>query len=127
LIIETNDLKNPKLRFTVKGDVEKVADISAHVVKFVGEPEQDFKSVVKITPKKKYNFKITDVKTDSNNIKLFLNYNDNNKGYELSIKNIKKTEGEYFDAITLKTDSKYMPEIPIRVYGNIFKKIKPLN
>ncbi len=126
MIIETNDLKNPKLRFTVKGNVEKIADISSRIVKFVGEPEQDFKAIVKIIPKKKYNFKITDIKTDSNNIKLSLNYNDN-KEYELSIENIKKTEGEYFDAITLETDSKYMPEIPIRVYGNIFKKVKSDN
>ncbi|CAN2046289.1 hypothetical protein GMMP1_260024 [Candidatus Magnetomoraceae bacterium gMMP-1] len=39
--------------------------------------------------------------------------------YLLTVKNIMKTSGRYWDRIHLKTDSKIKPEFIISVYGKI--------
>lgn len=42
--------------------------------------------------------------------------------YVLTVANLKKEKGRYFETIKLKTDSKIRPEIRIRVYGNILDR-----
>lgn len=83
--------------------------------------------MVTIIPEKKYPFKIikttadkgTDIEFKIQEIK-----REDRHGYELIVKNTKKTKGRYFDKIHLITDSKIRPDIPIRVYGYIVDKRK---
>ena len=42
--------------------------------------------------------------------------------YVLTVANLKKEKGRYFETIRLKTDSKIRPDIRIRVYGNILNR-----
>jgi hypothetical protein len=44
---------------------------------------------------------------------------DGHPRYLLKIRNTKTDKGRYFDTIWLKTDSKVLPEITIRVFGKI--------
>jgi hypothetical protein len=78
-----------------------------------------------IIPEEKYPFKIVEAVA---NIEENINYKleeikkSNRSGYLLTVENLKKTKGRYFDVIILKTTSKIRPEIKIKVYGNILEK-----
>jgi hypothetical protein len=54
------------------------------------------------------------------NIKVdFKNTSDQEKGWVLIVTNTKKQSGKYFDQISLKTDHSEIPEITLRVHGDI--------
>ena len=81
---------------------------------------------VKIIPEEKYPFKILGNRTiQKKNIRYELEEAKQSEitGYVLTIANLKKEKGRYFETIRLKTDSKIRPEITIRVYGNILDRL----
>lgn len=78
-----------------------------------------------IIPEEKYPFKIveTTAKIGENiNYKLEEIKRSKRSEYLLTVENLKKTKGRYFDVIILKTTSKIRPEIKIKVYGNIVER-----
>lgn len=80
---------------------------------------------VRIIPEENYPFKILgDRAVRKKNIRYELKEASRSKKieYVLTIANLKKQKGRYFDLIKLKTDSKIQPDIKIRVYGNIFDR-----
>ncbi|MEA2059962.1 MAG: hypothetical protein U9P10_05470 [Thermodesulfobacteriota bacterium] len=87
-----------------------------------GNPENEIQSIVKIIPEKKYPFSITNVSARNGKMLTHTLKNIENKsenGYLLTVKNLKKTSGTYFDLITLTTDSDIQPEIKINVMANL--------
>ncbi|MFO7883913.1 MAG: hypothetical protein R6U68_03745 [Desulfobacteraceae bacterium] len=87
-----------------------------------GNPENEIQSIVKIIPEKKYPFSIINVSARNGGLLAHSLENiENNKenGYLLTVKNLKKTSGTYFDLITLTTDSDIQPEIKINVMVNL--------
>ena len=92
----------------------------------VGEP---LKRQVSIVPEKKYPFTILEAKAKQGaNITCDLEALENspNGGYRLTVENVRKDKGRYFDTVVLKTSSPIQPVINIRVYGNLFEpKPKP--
>ena len=75
-----------------------------------------------IIPEEKYPFKIVEAVAnigENINYKLEEIKKSKRSEYLLTVKNLKKTKGRYFDVIILKTTSKIRPEIKIKVYGNI--------
>ncbi|MBW2583346.1 MAG: hypothetical protein JRE36_07160, partial [Deltaproteobacteria bacterium] len=42
-----------------------------------------------------------------------------NGAYGLKVENLKQGTGRYFDTIILETDSKILPRLRVRVYGNL--------
>jgi hypothetical protein len=80
---------------------------------------------VKIIPEEKYPFKMVGDRTVR---KKYIRYeleeaNPAEKTeYVLTVANLKKQKGRYFETIRLKTDSNIRPEISIRVYGNILDR-----
>lgn len=89
---------------------------------FTGDP---IKRTVKIITEEKYPFKIVGDRTVK---KKYISYElektnlSEKTGYVLTVANLKKGKGRYFETIRLKTDSKIRPEISIRVYGNILDR-----
>lgn len=80
---------------------------------------------VKIIPEEKYPFKILGNRTiQKKNIRYELEEAKRSKKieYVLTIANLNKEKGRYFETIRLKTNSKIQPEIKIRVYGNILDR-----
>jgi hypothetical protein len=87
---------------------------------YVGE---HIKQSIKIIPKKKYPFKILEVKAQkgkdiSYKIEEIITPSKVLE-YLLTVTNLKNEKSRFFDTIYLKTDSKIRPEIKISVYGNI--------
>ena len=122
IIVETNDQKNPKLDLTVFGMVEKFVTISPQNAILRGFVGDQIMTTVKIIPEKKYPFKIIESKAiNGENIRFKLEEHKLSKGleYVLTVENLKKDKGRYYDQISLKTDSKIRPLIRIRVNGYI--------
>jgi len=126
--VETNDSRYPKFNLVVTGLVEKFVTILPERIKLAGQPQTPIKTSVSIIPEEKFPFKILEVTAKTGtNIRQDLQETEiskGKKGYLLTVENLKKETGRYFDTITLKTDSKIRPEIAISVYGNIFQNLK---
>lgn len=91
-------------------------------IKLSGLPSQEIVSSATIIPEPKYPFKILETKaTKGENIEFKLDTvkKDSGTEYVLTVRNLKKDKGRYFDTISLKTDSVLQPEIKLSVYGNI--------
>ena len=122
ITVITNDKKAPQQRLTFAGMVDKFATITPRRVKLKGIAGRSITAKVKIIPEKNYDFSITEIKADSGkDIQYCLEKKEgaNEKGYVLTVENLKKEEGGYRDIIRLKTTSKIRPEIVISVRGYI--------
>ncbi|OQY05988.1 MAG: hypothetical protein B6I22_06660 [Desulfobacteraceae bacterium 4572_123] len=108
------------------GPVEKFASISPRFLRMIGTAGESISGSITITPENKYNFKILKASADKGvNIKVgFTPRPEGKPGYILTVENLKKTIGRYYDTVVLKTDSKLKPIIKIKVYCNIIKPKK---
>jgi len=119
-----NDPQNPELTLTITGSVEKVVDIHPMHARLFGPAGTDIKTHISITPEEKYTFRILTMQTQTGeHIKLKLNQTSQTGRpvYTLTIENVKKTPGRYYDLIYLNTDSRVRPQLKIPVFGNIGK------
>jgi len=83
---------------------------------------EEIKGTITITANEKYPFKIISARAKvGKDISYELKEVKNSGGekYSLSVQNIKTQRGRYHDIIYLKTDKDPLPEIIIRVQGNI--------
>ena len=115
----------------IRGNIEKIVDISSETLRLAGDPDEDLSKIVTIIPSEKYNFKILSARvSNGDNIdvelktKLAENETSEKPVWEIHIKNIRKTPGRYYETIYLATDSRIMPKLTIRVFGNIKHKKK---
>lgn len=102
--------------------MEKFVTIVPSSIILKGDAGQPIETSVRIIPEPKYPFKILDVQTlNQQNIRYTLEEikPSEGTGYKLTVKNLKKETGRYYDMISLKTDSKLKPLIKISVYGTI--------
>lgn len=122
IIVKTNDPANSILTLWMRGPVEKFATIIPRWVKLEGQAGHPIQQVVKITPETSHLFQIRGVRMKSgNNIRCSLSTksNDSIPTYLLTVENIKKEKGDYFDTINIDTSSPVKPLIYIRVAGYI--------
>ena len=108
----------------ISGEIRapEIASIKPRSLTLTGSAGKPVKGLVKIIPNDKYPFSITEVKPrDGKNIKCGLKEVEDSgkKIYVLTVENLKKEKGRYYDMINLKTDSKYLPEIRISVSARI--------
>ena len=123
--VHTNDSNKPLLYLTVIGNVENFVTIVPRRVNLRGFAGGRIKTIVKIMPEEKYPFKIVGVQAAyEKHIRYKLKKVNRSKRIEyiLTVENLKKEKGRYFDTIKLKTDSKIRPEIKISVYGQILDR-----
>lgn len=120
--VMSSDPEKPSIELKIKGVVESFADVSKDKVTFKGKPGDNLSEVVTITPKEKFPFKIVEVTSaygQHMTTKLETETKDNKPVYKLTIINLKKDPGRYFDRISIKTDSEVQKFIAIGVYGVI--------
>ena len=116
---------NPLLYLTLVGNINKFVTIEPQRVILRGFAGNQITHKVRIIPEENYPFKILgDREVRKKNIRYELTEAKRSKKieYVLTVANLKKQKGRYFDLIKLKTDSKIRPDIKIRVYGNIFDR-----
>jgi hypothetical protein len=102
--------------------VEKFVTIRPSQVRLRGFTGDEIKRKVTIIATPKYPFKIVKVRArDGKDISYQLSEekSETGKKYALMVENKRTQQGNYFDIITLETDSKIRPELHIRVYGQL--------
>jgi len=120
----TNDPKNPKIKITVSGMVDRVYTLSSRKVKLVGLLGERLSQTVTLVPEKKYPFSVTKLRAKrGKNIRFQLAEvtEADKRRFEVTIENTRDDIGPYFDTVYLTTDSEYVSEITINVFGNIQK------
>ncbi|NOX35235.1 MAG: hypothetical protein GXP56_16150 [Deltaproteobacteria bacterium] len=119
VLVKTDDPQKRKFNLVVTGQVEKVADINPASVYMNGKPGDTLEAVVNITPSEKYKFSILGMKQKINTrIKATLiEPVKGKKTWQIKIKSTSDKAKDLYDVLTLKTDSKYKPELTIRVYA----------
>lgn len=126
-MVKTNAPNNQKIYLRIMGNVKNFVTIVPKRVTLRGFTDTPINATVKIIPEKEYPFKIAEVKAiNGENIRFELEKINNSEKteYVLTVENLKKDKGRYFDTIKLKTDSKIRPEIKIHVYGYILDRPK---
>ena len=120
--VYTNDKNRPLQDLVISGPVEKFATIRPKHVSLRGYAGDPIKGQVSIISEKKYPFKIVehtlnhgnDISYELEQVKLAGGIE-----YVLTVVNLKNVVGNYYNTISLKTDSKIQPSINIRVNGYI--------
>ena len=118
--VYTNDKTRPRYDLVISGPVEKFATIRPQHVSLRGYAGDSIKGKVTIIAEKKYPFKILDAKAqvgDNINVQLEEVKNSRGPAWELQVENLRQKTGRFYDTIILKTDSKFKPELNVRVYG----------
>lgn len=102
--------------------MEKVVGITPKRITLRGPVGRDITGSATIIPEEKYRFKITKVRAEKgNHIQVTWKEYETGKGpgYRVTVKNLKRESGRYFDTIILTTDSTIRPEIRIGIAGKI--------
>ncbi|MBU0986270.1 MAG: hypothetical protein KKH68_03360 [Proteobacteria bacterium] len=122
ITVQTNDPNKRKLNLLVTGVVEKFVSIVPSRILLTGPAGEPIVSVVKIIPEPKYPFKIVAVQVlNDKNIRYNLEemLPAEGSGYKLTVENLKKEKGRYYDMLSLTTDSSIRPLVKIQVSGII--------
>jgi len=122
----TNDSEHRVIHFKISGPVEEFVSISPSYIRFrgtVGSTPQ--KEEVRIIPGEKYSFNITGIHSAQGR-DISYKYEpakfSGKRGYRLLITCNRDKPGTFSDRIYLKTDSKFRPELEVRVHGSIFRE-----
>lgn len=120
ILVKTDDPANKKLFLTITGKVNSVVHIKPAVVSLSGMPGQTLESTVTITPAENYDMKILGLtqKFKNNNIKAqLLPPEQGSREWRVKIESFSDKADDFYDILTLKTDSKLKPKLRVRVYA----------
>ncbi len=114
----TNDPSAKNIRLHLTGRVDRLAEITPEIVRFVGPVGDISPTVVVISPSDAHPFEIVGLPvTTTENVRCKIEPHAGE--YRLTVENMKETEGKYFGTITLSTNHPKQPAITIRVVGDI--------
>ncbi len=122
--IYTNDPDSQVVHLRVSGPVESFVTISPSVVRLVGAENEILEERVRIVPDSEQPFKITGARADKGrdiDFRLEPARFGEKEGYWLIITGTRQEPGSFYDYIYLETDEERVPELKVRVHGNIFK------
>lgn len=122
--VYTNDPKNEKISLQLLGKIKKFVTIKPSKVFLKGDVGESISQTVSIIPGEDESFKILQVNTLKG-----LDYKQTLKeievegrpAYELTVENIRETEGRYFDKIFMITDRTDQAPLSIIVSGYLTK------
>ncbi len=111
----------------IAGNVEVFANITPNKLILRGNAGEPIIGTVTITPDSKYPFKVLETKPKNGTdiqAKIEEKQENDKTNYIITVENLKKDPGRYYDVVTLKTSSPVKPEIQISVYGQILEVAK---
>ena len=119
--VHTNDPQHAQILLKITGKVDRIVSIEpGPTITFTGTVDQPFSRTVTITPEAKYPFKVTGLSAlEGYDIQYHMAEKEveGKTVYLLTVTNVKKTPGRYFDRIYVKTDNPTVGSIPILVSG----------
>jgi hypothetical protein len=126
-MVETSAPKQPNVSVEITGNVEKFANITPSKLILRGNAGEALSGIVTVSPDPKYPFKVLETKPKNGTdiqVRTDQKLENNAASYVVTVENLKKDPGRYYDVITLKTDSPIKPEIQLSVYGQILESVK---
>ncbi len=127
ILVETSAAKQPNVSVEITGNVEKFVDITPNRLILRGLAGEPIIGSVTVSPDPKYPFKILETRP-KNGIDIQARTEEkqenNRTSFIVTVENLKKDPGRYYDVIMLKTDSPVKPEIQVGVYGQILENNK---
>jgi hypothetical protein len=127
IVVETSAAIQPNVSVEITGNVEKFANITPNKLILRGNAGDPIIGSVTISPDPKYPFKIVDTKTKNGTdiqARTEEKQENNTTSFIVTVENLKKNPGRYYDVVTLKTNSPVKPELQVGVYGQILDNIK---
>lgn len=124
--VETSAAKQPNIAIEISGNVEKFANITPNKLILRGNAGEPIIGTVTVSPDR-YPFRILEAKTKNGadiQARIEEKQENNTTTYIVTVENLKKDPGRYYDVIMLKTDSPIRPEIQLSVYGQILEPVK---
>lgn len=125
-LVKTDSLENNTFNLVVTGPVDRLAEINPKAVFLNGKAGETLESVVSVTPSEKYAFSILEVQK-KNNTPLEVGLippEGQAKTWQIKIKCRSKKIQDWYDELILKTDSKFVSDISIRVSAVFIEKDK---
>ena len=125
--VETSAAKRPNVSIEIAGNVEKFATITPSKLILRGNAGEPIIGTVTVSPDPKYPFKVLETKLkNGTDIHARAEEKQDNKitTYIITVENLKKDPGRYYDVITLKTNSPIKPELQLSVYGQVLEAVK---
>jgi hypothetical protein len=122
--VETSAAKQPNVSIEIAGNVEKFATITPIKLILRGNAGEPIIGTVTVSPDPKYPFKVLETKSKNGTdiqARIEEKQEINTTAYIITVENLKKDPGRYYDVITLKTDSPIKPELQLSVFGQILK------
>lgn len=126
-MVETSAAKQPNVSIEITGNVEKFANITPNKLILRGNAGEPITGTVTVSPDPKYPFKVLETKSKNGTdiqTRIEEKQENNTTTYIITVENLKKDPGRYYDVITLKTNSPVKPEIQLSVYGQILEAVK---
>ena len=114
----TDDLAMPTLYLTIQGAVEKVVDITPKSLVFQGDCGTVMEKTITIIPIPKYPLNVLSLKFKTGKYMtgtLEKTQINGKQAYKVIVKTKKEAAGNFYDKVTLKTDSRVKPIINVWV------------
>lgn len=127
ITVETSAAKQPNITIEISGNVEKFANITPNKLILRGNAGEPITGSITVSPDPKYPFKVLETKSKNGTdiqAKTEEKHENNVTTYIVTVENLKKNPGRYYDVITLKTNSPIKPEIQLSVYGQVLEAVK---
>ncbi len=123
-LVKTDDPERPEFNLTVTGEVDRVVTITPRSVYLKGNQGDTLKTMIKVTPVEKYNFSILSLeqRVNKNITASLIAPEQGEKSWQIAVNAKSDKKGKVYDLLTLKTDSKYLPSLNIRVYAKFSAK-----
>ncbi len=119
ILVKTDDPANAQFHLTITGKVDRIVEIKPSVVSLSGVPGESMESMVTIIPAENHDFNIIEmVQKFNTNIKAQLLAPEQGKReWRIRINSFSDKADDFYDIITLKTDSPLKPKLTVRVYA----------
>ncbi len=124
ILVKTNDPQNSTLNLVVTGQVDQMAEINPQAVYLNGKAGDTLEAVVSITPAEKYAFAILGLEKKNNSRieAMLINPEKGSNTWQIRIKCHSDKAEDLYDELILKTDSKHLSSLGIRVSAVFIKK-----
>lgn len=126
ILVKTDDPQQNTLNLVVTGQVERIAEINPPAVYLNGKAGDTLEAVISITPSEKYAFTLLGLeKRNNSRIEATLIHPEKEgKTWQVRIKCHSDKAEDLYDELILKTDSKYVATLGIRVSALFLDKKK---
>ncbi|MFA5906638.1 MAG: hypothetical protein WC836_22100 [Desulfobacula sp.] len=126
ILVKTDDPQQRALNLVVTGQVDRIAEINPPAVYLNGKAGDTLEAVVTITPSEKYAFTVLGLeKRNKSRIEaVLIQPEKENRTWRINIKCRSDKAEDLYDELILKTDSKYVPSLAIRVSAIFLDKKK---